>query len=165
MNFRILNSFTKKANRLTGSHKSSPKNQSIRLLGFFNQFPLLLKDTMADIQLGAEGGIKSGRSVWEEKTNRKMWVRNGTMGYSREREHVRGGAGGKGGEGGGRSRKATEKEPPAACPEWRQRSQSEGWDRTKRHQQNRVNKEKQETIRSRFQKDENKSRESKKPVG
>lgn len=33
---------------------------------------------MADIQLGAEGRIKSGRSVWEEKTNRKMWVRNGT---------------------------------------------------------------------------------------
>jgi len=60
---------------------------------FINQFPFLLNDTIADIQLGVEGGIKTGRSVWEEKTNRKMWVRNGTVVCAREREELVGRAG------------------------------------------------------------------------
>lgn len=110
---------------------------------FFNQFPLLLNDTTADIQLGAEGGIKTGRSGWEEKTNRKMWVRNGMVGCARERECVKEGVGGKRREWGGRSCEATEKETLAERPERRQRTQSKGWDRTKRHQQTgktRVNK-------------------------
>lgn len=157
----VLNSFTKKEidwQTINPILKTNPSDC------FFNQFPLLLNDTIAGIELGVEGGMKTGRSVWEEKTNRKIWIRNGTVGCAQERERVREGVGGKGGEWGRRSWKVTEKETLSEHPEWWQRPQSKGWDRTKRHQQNRENKEKQEPIRSRFQKHGKESRESEKTV-
>lgn len=158
----VVDFFTKKETDCQDPTNPILERNPIHRIGFYSQFPSFLNDTIANIQLGLEGGMKTGKSVWEAM-NRKIWIRNGTVRCARKKERVREGVSSKGGE----------LEEGAKCYWERNTSRAP---RTKASKQRigtelrgskkiRENKGKQESMWSRVQKDGEESRESENTVG
>lgn len=75
-----MNSFTKKEKNL-----QNPINPS----DFLNQLPVRLNSKVPTTQLKTQRGTKNGRSAWQEKTSRKIQMRNGRVGCGWGEAHTR----------------------------------------------------------------------------